>query len=130
MNQRAIDRVIARIRAVEEYGSSIPPYSRDAEEFARAMLDAEPEPVPQYSQREVLVIQTAAQFSVGDSTDGEAVKRYSRGLVYNGCAAFPKMFEDTQGTYVEYAEIERIKRTLAGPGTSEEKIAAIAEMVK
>ncbi len=58
------------------------------------------------------------------------MKRYSRGLVYNGCAAFPKMFEDTQGTYVEYAEIERIKRTLAGPGTSEEKIAAIAEAVK
>jgi len=31
--------------------------------------EPEPEPVPQYSQREMLVIQTAAQFSVGDSTD-------------------------------------------------------------
>ena len=58
------------------------------------------------------------------------MKRYSRGLVYNGCAAFPKMCEDTQGTYVEYDEIESIKRILAGAGTSAEKIAAIAEVVK
>lgn len=75
MNQRAIDRVIARIRAVEEYGSSIPPYSRDAEEFARAMLDAEPEPepVPQYSQREVLLLQIAGSLRAQCADDTDAL---------------------------------------------------------
>jgi len=76
MNQRAIDRVIARIRAVEEYGSSIPPYSRDAEEFARElvdMLDAEPEPAQQYSQREVLLLQIAGSLRAQCADDTDAL---------------------------------------------------------
>lgn len=41
-----------------------------------------------------------------------------------------RMYEEPNGDYVEYAEIEQIKRILADPGTDKEKIAAIAEMVE
>lgn len=60
------------------------------------------------------------------------MRRYDQELVilFNGEIDSASMDESSDGDWVEYAEIERIKRILAGPGTSAEKIEAIAEVVK
>ena len=62
------------------------------------------------------------------------MKRYNPGIFFDhgdhGIFVMPKMEDRLGGDFVPYDEIESIKRILAGAGTSAEKIAAIAEVVK